>query len=118
MRADLDGVYNRRAWNQEPDRWSYLGPFADNQERLVQQALTPMFMTAEEIGQYVEPVLPQVETFRPRFGYPPVQERQARVEDIVSLERTMPHPASSWYSGGPAGYQGGERFASNNLGLV
>lgn len=118
MRADLDGVYNRRAWNEEPARWSYLGPFSSNEERLIHQALTPMYMTAEEIADTVEPVLPQVATFRPRHGYPTVQERQARIEDIVILDRPQPFPQSTWYSGGPAGYEGSPRYMSNSLGLA
>lgn len=118
MRADLDGVYNRRAWNEEPARWSYLGPFASNEERLIQQALTPMFMTAEEISDYVEVTLPQVEVFRPRYGYPEVQDRQARVEDIVGIDRQVATPQNTWYSGGPAGYTGAPRYASNTLGLA
>lgn len=118
MRVDLDGVYDRRAWNEEPERWSYLGPFADNQERLTQQALTSAFMTAEEIQSNVATTLPQVEVFRPRYGYPEVQDRQASVDMIIGQGRRMLHPASTWYSGGPAGYTGAPRYENNGLGLA
>ena len=118
MRIDLDGVYDRRSWNQEPDRWSYLGPFADNQERLTQQALNVMFMTAEEIQDSVTPPLSQVEVFRPRYGYPDVQDRQASVDMIIGQNRRLMHPAATWYSGGPAGYTGAPRYGNNGLGLA
>lgn len=118
MQPDMDGVYNRRRWDDEPDEWSYLGPFASNSERLLQQALTPMFMTAEEIQQNVQTTLPQVAVFRPRFGYDKYQDRQVHIEDLVGLSRRIETPASSWYSGGPAGYTGSSRYESNSLGLA
>jgi hypothetical protein len=118
MPQSFDGRLNYRAWDEEPPRWSYLGPFADNQERLTQQALSVAFMTAEEIQENVRPNLAQIQTFRPRFGYPDVQDRQATVQDIIQLPRGIPHPASTWYSGGPAGYTGAPRYENNGLGFT
>jgi hypothetical protein len=89
-----------------------------HEEELVQQALTPMFMTAQEIQESVNNPLPQVAVFRPRFGYPSYQERQAEVQDIVGTSRRIDHPAATWYSGGPAGYTGSSRYSSNSLGLA
>lgn len=118
MADSFDGKLNYRKWDEEPPAWSYAGPFADHQEELVQQALSVAFMTAEEIQQNVNPPLHQVEVFRPRVGYPAVQDRQARIEDIVTLDRGMLHPASTWYSGGPAGYTGAPRYENNGLGFA
>lgn len=118
MPVSFDGQLNYRRWDDEPPAWSYLGPFASNEERLIQQALTSALMTAEEIQQNVQPPLPQVAVFRPRVGYPTVEERQARIEDIVGLERVTMHPASTWFSGGPAGYTGSPRFENNGLGFA
>jgi hypothetical protein len=118
MPVSFDGKLNYRAWDEEPDVWSYAGPFADHQEQLVQQALSVQYMTREEIQNHVEVPLVQVETFRPRTGYPKVQERQAQVGDIVGVSRSLIHPASTWYSGGPAGYTGSPRYMSNTIGLV
>jgi hypothetical protein len=117
MPVSADGIYNRRQWNDEPETWSYLGPFASFQERQLQTALTPMHMTRDEIQQNVAPPLQQVAVFRPRMGYPTVQERQATVEDIVNQPRRMDARAT-WYSGGPAGYTGSPRYMSNTLGLA
>ena len=117
MPASLDGRMNYRAWDQEPDQWSYSGPFSSFQEQQIQQALNSVHMTADEITTYVQAPLSQVKVFRPRMGYPEVQERQARVEDIVNVPRRLDARAT-WYSGTPAGMQGGSRYSSNNLGLT
>lgn len=117
MAVSFDGIYNYRQWNEEPPEWSYAGPFASYMERQIQTALTPMFMTREEIQQSVTPPLSQVAVFRPRTGYPEVQDRQARVTDIVNAPRRLDAKAT-WYSGGPAGYTGSPRYMSNTLGLA
>lgn len=118
MPQTMDGIYNYRSWDTPPQNWSYTGPFADHQERMTHQALSAVHMSREEVGTYVLPPLPQVRTFRPRQGYPEYQDQQARVTDIVGTSRRIEVPASSWYSGTPAGYNGASRFATNNLGLV
>jgi hypothetical protein len=117
MPQSFDGRLNYRRWDEEPEVWSYAGPFASFMEQQVQQALSVAHMTADEVTTYVRAPLPQVAVFRPRTGYPPVQERQARVQDIVNAPRRMDARAT-WYSGGPAGMLGGSRFMSNNLGLT
>lgn len=117
MAVSFDGIYNYRQWDDEPPTWSYSGPFASYMERQVHQALTPAFMTREEIQQSVVPPLAQVAVFRPRTGYPEVQERQASVVDIVNAPRRMDARAT-WYSGGPAGFNGSPRYMSNTLGLA
>jgi hypothetical protein len=114
----MDGRLNYRRWDEEPPVWSYSGPFAQHEEELVQQALSVAFMTAQEIQENVQPPLPQVQVFRPRFGYPKYNERQAEVQDIVGVSRRLMHPAATWYSGGPAGYTGGARYMSNSIGTT
>lgn len=113
----LDGKMNYRQWDEEPPAWSYSGPFATFMEQQVQQALSVMHMSAEEIQASVQPPLRQVEVFRARFGYPEVQERQSRVQDIVNAPRRQDARAT-WYSGGPAGMLGSGRYMTNNLGLA
>jgi hypothetical protein len=117
MPQSFDGKLAYRKWDEEPEVWSYAGPFSAHMEQLTQQALTSVHMTREEITTYVRPVLAQVAAFRPRQGYPTVQDRQARVEDIVNAPRRLDANAT-WYSGGPAGMLGGSRYMSNNLGLA
>lgn len=117
MPQSFDGKLNYRRWDEEPEVWSYEGPFSSHMEALVQQATASLHMTRDEITTHVRPALPQVAPFRPRYGYPEVQDRQARVVDIVNAPRRQDARAS-WYSGGPAGMLGGSRFMSNNLGLA
>lgn len=116
MPIPIDGIYDRRSWDEPPD-WSYTGPFASYMERQVQTALAPAFMTRDEITENVKPPLSQVAVFRARKGYPTVQERQARVQDIVNETRNLSANAA-WFSGGPAGMSGGSRNFSNTLGMV
>lgn len=117
MPQSFDGRLAYRKWDEEPEVWSYAGPFSTHMEALTQQAVNSLHMTREEITTYVRPPLPQIAPFRAREGYPVVQDRQARVTDIVNTPRRLGAP-SSWYSGGPAGMLGGSRYMSNNLGLV
>jgi hypothetical protein len=117
-RVTYDGQRNYRAWNEPPPLWSYTGPFANHQERITQQALTPMFMTSDEIASYVGNPLPQVAVFRPRRGYPTYTDRQFGISDIVTVTRLQPQQRSEWFSGGPAGIESGPRYMSNSLGSV
>lgn len=114
----FDGKLAYRKWDQEPEVWSYEGPFTSHMEALTQQAVASLHMTRDEITTHVRPALPQIAPFRPRYGYPEVQDRQARVSDIVNAPRSTLNVQGSWYSGGPAGMLGGSRYMSNNLGLV
>jgi len=108
---------NYRRWDEEPDPWSYAGPFASFMEQQVQQALSVQYMTADEITTHVQAPLPQVSVFRPRTGYPSVQDRQATIVDIVNAPRRMDARAT-WYSGTPAGMLGSTRYSGNGLGLA
>lgn len=118
MPQSFDGKLNYRAWDEEPPRWSYLGPFASNMERLTQQALSVQFMGSDEIQTAVRPPLPQVELLPERFGLPEVQDRVPTVLDIIGQSRLIPTHAATWYSGTPAGMLGSSRFSSNGLGML
>lgn len=85
-----DGVYNRRPWVAPTEAamppQEYLGPFQSNAERLVNQSLASLSMTAAEIQEYVRPPLPQIQLFPARYGY---TESEITVEDIVELPRRV-----------------------------
>ena len=116
MPTSMDGIYDRRSWDPDgPPDWSYTGPFATFQERQIQQALSSVYMTHDEVSQYVVPPLPQVAVFRARQGYPTYQQRQDRIQDVVNLPR-VGADQRAWLSGTPAGMSGGSRYFSNNLG--
>jgi hypothetical protein len=51
-----DTMYGPRPWTDRP-RYSYAGPFASNEERLVQQALASMDLPGEELQEFVRPPL-------------------------------------------------------------
>jgi hypothetical protein len=87
--------------------WSYLGPWASNEERLTQQALVAATLTTKQIQKLVKPPLPQIRTFPDRFGYG--MRTQPEIDDVVSIDRVYTEPRVSWYSGSPAGYGGASR---------
>lgn len=118
MPQSFDGKLDYRSWDEAPDDWSYLGPFASNAERLTQQALSVAFMDSAEIQEYVRPNLPQVDLFPQKFGQMEYQDRQPTVVDIIGKSRLLPTPAASWYSGTAAGMLGGSRYSTNSLGSL
>lgn len=81
-----DGVYARKPWVAPTEAayppQAYIGPFASNMERLVNQSMAVHTMTSEEIQELVRPNLPQIELFPDRYGY--VQE-ELGIEDIIEL---------------------------------
>lgn len=106
MPATPDGVYDNRPWNRKPD-WSYLRPWASNEERLTQQALEAATTPGSVLMDSVRPPLDQVMLFRPRFGY---RTRTLSVEDIIDMDRAV-NPARQDYSGSDAGPTGGSRYS-------
>ena len=120
MTQTFDGVYDyTKPWRApiEPDqvakRWSYLGPWATNLERLTQQALMVATIPGKDIQAMVRPPLPQIRLFPDRFGYG--ERSQPGIEDVVTVDRQYHEPRISWFSGSPAGYGG---TARNDLGGV
>ncbi len=98
---------NRYAPTSSEQSWSYLGPWASNEERLTQQALVAATLTGAQLQDLVRPNLPQIRLFPERFGYG--FRTQPEIEDVVSVDRVYTNPLISWYSGGPAGYSGASR---------
>ena len=106
-----DTIYGRRPWTDAP-RWSYTGPFASNEERLVQQALASMDLPGEELQEFVRPPLPQIDAFPARFGY---DRRAIGINDVINMGRTFPAQSRvSWFSGGVGGYTGSSRNTLGN----
>jgi hypothetical protein len=98
---------NRYAPTSSEQNWSYLGPWASNEERLTQQALVVATISGAKLQEMVRPNLPQIRLFPDRFGYG--TRTQPEIEDVVSIDRVYTEPRVSWYSGGPAGYSGASR---------
>jgi hypothetical protein len=84
-------------------RYSYLGPWASNEERLTQQAMQTNTMPSADLADLVRCPLPQVDLFPPRFGYP---TEVPGIMDVVQVDRYNNNPRVSWFSGGVAGYSG------------
>ena len=98
-----DTLYGPRPWDKR--RYSYLGPFSSNEERLVQQSLSVMDLPSDEIAEVVRPPLPQIDPFPPRFGY---DRTVIGINDIINVERNFPTRVS-WFSGGVSGFTGTSR---------
>ena len=114
-----DGQYDRtKPWipNVAPKpiapRWQYLGPFASNEERMTQQAIQANNLPGMELAEIVRPPLPQVRLFPDRYGY---EQRVPDIYDVMDVSRSYTESRISWFSGGPAGYEGTSR---NSLGSV
>ena len=103
-----DTMYGPRPWSDQA-RYSYAGPFAMHEDRVVQQALSVMELPAEEIQEIVGAPLSMIDPFPARQGY---ERTDVTVEMILGVERNYP-TKTSWYSGSPAGASGSSR---NTLG--
>jgi hypothetical protein len=90
-------------------------PFQSNQERLVSEALAESQAPAEVIAA-IRPPLPQIDPWRPRFGYPSVQERALTVENVVGVARVY-GDARKEVSGGMESIQGSSRNVQSNIGF-
>ena len=90
----------------ESESWSYTGPWASNQEKLMQQALLVNTMRHDQIQKLVRPPLPQIRLFPQTTGYP---TGQIGIDDVVSIDRSYTEPRVSWFSGGVGGYSGTSR---------
>jgi hypothetical protein len=108
-----DGIYSRKPWQTPPEAayppQQYLGPFADNQDRLLSQALASQMLEREEVQAYVRPNLQQIKLFPPRYGY---INTEYTIDDIIDVpghvQRNEPN-----YTQSPGGYGGTSR---NTLG--
>jgi hypothetical protein len=98
---------NRYAPTSAEQSWSYLGPWASNEERLTQQALVVATMSGAKLQEIVRPPLPQIRVFPDRFGYG--FRTQPEIDDVVTIDRVYTEPRVSWYSGGVGSYSGSSR---------
>lgn len=87
-----------------PPRW---GPTI--RERRLDEALQVANLTADEIRATVRPPLPQVQLFPPRTGYPSYAARQARVTDVIQVDRIYGDVWRINWTGTPGGYSGTSR---------
>ena len=111
-----DGVYSRKPWQSPPEAayppQQYLGPFADNQDRLLTQALAAQLMERQEVQEYVRPPLPQVRLFPSRYGY---INTEYTIDDIIDVPGVVPQRNEPNYSQSPGATQSTNR---NTLGQV
>jgi hypothetical protein len=98
---------NRHAPTSSEQSWSYLGPWASNEERLTQQAIVAATLPGAKLRDMVRPPLPQIRLFPDRMGWGP--RTQPDIEDVVSIDRVYTEPRVSWYSGGVGSYSGSSR---------
>jgi len=114
MQHNQDGVLSEKPWGPPSaegyvsPRWTYKGPWVNNESRLVNQALSVMQIPGEELADMVRPNLPQIALFPPRRGY---RTHVPGINDIVQVDRFYQNPRVAWFSGGPAGYSGTTRNA-------
>lgn len=111
-----DGVYDHskpRPITQESTdpgiRYDYMGPFASFQDALLSQALNVVTMPREDVQRVVRPRLPQLQLFRPIYGY---RTRAIGLTDVMDVNDEQP-PTRVDFTGGQAGYQGTERNAQS-----
>ena len=109
-----DSIYDRSkprgivADQEEPGiRYDYMGPFASVQERLISQALNAVTMPGAVLQEVVRPNLPQIDPFRPRFGY---RTRSLAITDVMNVNEEF-QPERTDFTGGKAGYEGTLRNA-------
>jgi len=111
-----------RPWQEKPGmvqeneadpydlRYDYLAPRNSRDEALMSRALAANTVPGEYLTDIVRPPLPQVELFRPRFGY---RSRELGISDIMDVDEIYAEPRSD-SSGGVAGFEGSSRNTSGN----
>ena len=108
-----DGVYDHKPWSAPAEAayppQQYIGPFANVQDMLLNQALATNTMSRPELMANVRPALPQVELFPDRYGY---TTEEIALRDIIDLRgRGMAQRNESDYSQTPATQQSTSRNA-------
>jgi len=113
-----DSVYARRPWNRRPEeqeddsdniRYDYLGPHSSRDQALMTQAIASVTTPGEYLTDIVRPPLPQVQLFRPRYGY---RTRELEISDIMDVDEIYDEPRTEL--GGAAGYEGSSRNSLGN----
>lgn len=111
MPNSADGWYDRtKPWNAPP-AWTYLRPWATNEERLTQQALDSALMPGADVTDMVRPNIEQSQPFRPRFGY---RTRALGIDDVVNVDAIFAEPRND-YTGGPASIEGSSRPTNGSV---
>ncbi|HET7110176.1 MAG TPA: hypothetical protein VFI41_04850 [Gemmatimonadales bacterium] len=75
------------------------------EERMVDQALVAGEVPGEQLAALAPP-LPQIDPWRPRYGY---DQRAMGVRDVLALDRLYPDRRDAW-TGGPHDWQGSARM--------
>jgi hypothetical protein len=111
-----DSVYDhskgRPILSEDPQiRYDYMGPFADTQEALLTRAVRSVTLPREMVQDIVRPPLPQVQLFRPRYGY---RTRAVGIMDVMDVDAQF-EPTRTDYSQSPTSYQGTSRNVSESV---
>jgi len=92
-------------------RYDYMGPFANAQEALLTRAIRSVTLPAMMIQDIVRPPLPQIQLFRPRYGY---RTRAIGIMDVMDVDAQF-EPTRTDYSQSPTSYQGTSRNVSESV---
>lgn len=90
---------------------AYTRPGSPNEEKLCAQAIASIDYPGAALQELVRPPLPQIDPFRPRFGY--TDRAALGLKDVMIAGRL--YPQSEAFSGGPGSYSGSSR---NSLGIA
>lgn len=88
----------------------YTAPDASADDAATSRLVQAATMSASALRKTVRPPLPQVELFRPRFGY---RTRTLGISDIMNVDEVLKEPRVN-YGGTPAGIESSSR---NSQGL-
>jgi len=88
-------------------RYDYMGPFGSVQERLLSQALNSITMPGAVLQEVVRPNIPQIDRFRPKFGY---RTRALSIVDVANVDEEFV-PVRRDFTASQAGYEGTLRNA-------
>ena len=106
-----DGRYDHNKPQQGLPSWATNRPWASREEQMTTQALQLALATSAEVQSTVTAPLPQVDLFRPRFGY---RDRVLGIEDVVDVAAIYAAPPVD-FTGGPGGFSGAARNVSGSV---
>ena len=114
-----DSIYDhskgRPVLSEDPEpsllRYDYMGPFENIQEAFMARALKAVTMPAQLIPDIVRPPLPQIQPFRPKYGY---RKRQLGILDVMDVNEEF-QPTRVDFTREPGGYQGTARNVSESV---
>lgn len=111
-----DGVYDhskpRDIVDNGPEiRYDYMGPFEDTQDALISRAIMSVTLPSSMIQDIVRPNLPQVQLFRPKFGY---RTRQLDITDVMNVNAEF-QPTRTDFTQSFGSYQGTSRNVTESV---